>query len=289
MDFPKSVSGVGLVGGVFVDENPVLGTKGSLIPSAWGNAVTQEILAVLAAAGVAPVEGDNDQMAGAIASLIVAALGNVATPPQFDNDKSAVNSEFVQRALGNMSGFSSYSANAALPVSDAGKYIAVSGGTAFTLPGAGAVAIGTKFTVAVSGAAPSAITISIAGGGTISGINNNPSAPSMVMQQGTSCEFVLVASGVYAAINGSGLASLSANGYQKLANGLIIQWGTALASVAGSPVTFPISFPNQQFVVLAGGASGTGFIYSLGQGLSGFNFHVSAGATANHFWMAIGR
>lgn len=33
---PKSVPGVGLVGGKFVDENTATGQQGSLIPSVWG-------------------------------------------------------------------------------------------------------------------------------------------------------------------------------------------------------------------------------------------------------------
>lgn len=77
MDFPKSVPGVGLVGGQFVDENQTTGQVGSLIPSAWGNAVTQEILNLMAAGGEIPTEGQNDQMAKAVAKMIEA-----ATPDQ---------------------------------------------------------------------------------------------------------------------------------------------------------------------------------------------------------------
>lgn len=50
MDFPKSVTGAGLVNGRFVDENPVTGQQGSLITGAWGNQLTDEILNVLAEA-----------------------------------------------------------------------------------------------------------------------------------------------------------------------------------------------------------------------------------------------
>lgn len=40
-------------------------------------------------------------------------------------------------------------------------------------------------------------------------------------------------------------ASLSANGYQKLPSGLIIQWGTVTTSAsADQTVTFPLAFPN---------------------------------------------
>lgn len=69
MDFPKSVPGVGLVADRFVDENPVAGTPGSLIPAAWGNAVTLEILAVIQAAGLTPTEGNTAQLLAAIQAL----------------------------------------------------------------------------------------------------------------------------------------------------------------------------------------------------------------------------
>lgn len=69
MDFPKSVPGVGLVGGQFVDENPSIGQQGSLIPAAWGNAVTQELLAVIREAGIEPDEDQTDQLRMAIRSM----------------------------------------------------------------------------------------------------------------------------------------------------------------------------------------------------------------------------
>lgn len=66
MDFPKSVPSVGLVDGKFIDEDAIAGTPGSLIPSAWGNAVTQEILKVIQEAGLDPDEDDNAQLNAAI-------------------------------------------------------------------------------------------------------------------------------------------------------------------------------------------------------------------------------
>jgi hypothetical protein len=66
VDYPKSVPSVGLVNGKFVDENPVTGTPGSLIPAAWGNGVTQEILNVLVGAGIVPDENNNGQLREAI-------------------------------------------------------------------------------------------------------------------------------------------------------------------------------------------------------------------------------
>lgn len=72
MDYPKSVPGVGLVSGKFVNEDPISGLPGSLIPAEWGNAVTEEILRVILAAGIEPVEGLNDQLYKAIINLLTA-------------------------------------------------------------------------------------------------------------------------------------------------------------------------------------------------------------------------
>ncbi|UVM62579.1 carbohydrate-binding protein CenC [Pseudomonas sp. P9_35] len=69
MDYPKSVPSVGLVNGVFVDENPLAGTPGSLIPAKWGNSVTQELLTTIIEAGLVPAEDENNQLCQAIRTL----------------------------------------------------------------------------------------------------------------------------------------------------------------------------------------------------------------------------
>jgi hypothetical protein len=71
MDFPKSVPGVGLVNGKFVDEDEQTGQQGSLIPAKWGNDITTEILNVQAAAGIEADEGKADQLLAAIRALII--------------------------------------------------------------------------------------------------------------------------------------------------------------------------------------------------------------------------
>lgn len=73
MDYPKSIPSVGLVNGKFVDENPVAGTPGSLIPSAWGNSVTQEMLNVITAGGMVPAEADLSQLLKAMKLLMAKA------------------------------------------------------------------------------------------------------------------------------------------------------------------------------------------------------------------------
>lgn len=73
MDYPKNTPGVGLVNGKFVDENVVSGTPGSLIPATWGNSVTQELLAVITSAGLAPAEADNGQLLKAMQVIMAKA------------------------------------------------------------------------------------------------------------------------------------------------------------------------------------------------------------------------
>ncbi|WLG91607.1 phage tail protein [Pseudomonas cucumis] len=69
MDYPKSVPSAGLVNGKFVDENPLTGTPGSLIPADWGNGVTQEIVNVIKAGELTPDETKYDQLLQAIRSV----------------------------------------------------------------------------------------------------------------------------------------------------------------------------------------------------------------------------
>lgn len=66
MDFPKSVPGVGLVSGKFVDEDSSTGQVGSLIPAAWANAITDEMINAITAAGLAPDEDDKTQLRQAL-------------------------------------------------------------------------------------------------------------------------------------------------------------------------------------------------------------------------------
>lgn len=85
MDFPKSVPGVGLINGQFIDENTTTGQPGSLIPSVWGNSVTHEILSVLEAAGIKPDELKTNQLAEAISKIVAATSvkwENVANKPK---------------------------------------------------------------------------------------------------------------------------------------------------------------------------------------------------------------
>lgn len=78
MDYPKSVENVGLVDGKFVNEDPVTGTVGSLIPAEWGNSVTDELLGVISAAGLAADEASVSQLLQAIRLIIRAGAASYA-------------------------------------------------------------------------------------------------------------------------------------------------------------------------------------------------------------------
>lgn len=107
MDFPKSVPGVGLVDGVFVDENKVAGTPGSLIPAGWGNAVTKELLAVQAAAGLAPDENNLTQLLQAIrrvaSTYLKKAVGGAANVVLSETESQNAVIEFTGALAANIS------------------------------------------------------------------------------------------------------------------------------------------------------------------------------------------
>lgn len=85
---------MGLVDGKFVDEDVVAGTPGSLIPAQWGNAVTEEVLNVIEAAGIVPSESSNDQLVEAINQLISAGTAGPATEAVAGIAKIATTADF---------------------------------------------------------------------------------------------------------------------------------------------------------------------------------------------------
>ena len=91
-------------------------------------------------------------------------------------------------------------------------------------------------------------------------------------------------------------ALTSANGYQKMPSGLIVQWGFANNSASADvAVTFPIAFPNSVCsVVITADATGAGIFDAINsRTLTGFKFSSwiatgsRAGITGN-YWIATG-
>lgn len=168
------------------------------------------------------------------------------TAPQFDNDKSLATTEFVQRALGSFAGYATYAANTVLTASDVGKYVYANATTiTLTLPDATLLPGGSR--IYIQAAAMTTCTVRSINGN-ISGPNGNQvGSPNVVLGNGVSTEFVASGMG-WLAVGGSGLALLSATGYQRLSSGLIDQWGSvAVTDNAEVNVILPIAFPNAIF------------------------------------------
>lgn len=79
---------------------------------------------------------------------------------------------------------------------------------------------------------------------------------------------------------------LTANGYQKLPGGLIIQWGTVSA---GSSVTFPVAFPSACLSVVAQNISLTSTAWANGVGnITKTGFTSNMGSSSGIDYIAIG-
>jgi hypothetical protein len=183
------------------------------------------------------------------------------TPPQFDNDFSLINSEFLQRALGNMRGNTSASilANIALDAADAGRWWVVQVvGVTVTLPAFSGITgkvfyfkAGKDFTLAAAAG-------EIIYGATTAG------ATRVVKEN----EYIALlhhnAGGWHVVVNGFGAEAFSSllapNGYEKKPGGAIEQWGSfpvpasasgAVSAGAAWEFTLPTTFPGGAFQVVA--------------------------------------
>ncbi|MDD2047331.1 phage tail protein [Pseudomonas putida] len=171
------------------------------------------------------------------------------TPLQFDNDASLATTEFVQRALGNMSGYANLTGSAAITASLAGKYIIVSVPGTLTLPDPSTLPLGTMFTIEVIGSNATVTCVGVTAGA-FSGPNLGVAATSATVLDANVSQFVVVG-GQYRVFGGSGKAVLAVNGYQKMSSGLIIQWGLASGTVGALTATYPVAFPNAVLQLVA--------------------------------------
>jgi hypothetical protein len=270
VDYPKSIPNVGLVSGKFVDEDVVAGVVGSLIPSSWGNAVTDELRGVIVGAGITPDEADVSQVLKAIRQIIASWLtgsGSLATPSRFDNSTKVATTGFVQRALG---------------YCGQNIWCAGSANYAVTLPSVGSVATGSVLYFWSSN--PGTVTLNKSGTDNI--FLKSTSVNSITLGDGDSLYLVSNPAIGWIAFGGSKQigssasfsASASVNGYQRLPSGLIECRGKFTASStagAATPVTFPLGFTTVHSLVITADSSSASSVTAWYDSLagSGFNGH----------------
>ncbi|MHB2246441.1 phage tail protein [Pseudomonas fitomaticsae] len=193
------------------------------------------------------------------------------TQPQFDNSSKLATTEFVQRAAGSLAGYAVYTAHTVLTAADVGKYVYANAATiTLTLPDATLLPSGSRIYIQ-AGSMTTCTVRSI--NGNISGPNGNQAgSPNVVLGNGVATEFIAAGSS-WLAVGGSGLAFLSANGYQRYASGLIEQWGTVTVNDNIELfITLPIAFPNAVLGTVAGIAN---------SGIVGGGEFATAGARKN--------
>ena len=87
-------------------------------------------------------------------------------------------------------------------------------------------------------------------------------------------------------------SSIAADGYIRLPNGLILQWGdVSFSGVNTVSVSFGLAFPANIFSIQLTIAQAAGGTVSVGVGsptLSGFSFNASASITTTGYWFAVG-
>ncbi len=205
-----------------------------------------------------------------------------STPAQFDSSKLLVNSEFVQRALGNYSAYLPIGVNTALTAAHVGSIVFATSPSSIsiTLPPTAGIRAGSS--IKFFGNQAGLTVLPASGSITQSGV----ARASIALGANDTAEFMLTSAAGWYCVGGSaslGGASIfealfSQNGYQRNPSGLIEQWGVIPAIPANGSIliSFPIAFPVAAAgFSIAGGASGPG--------IPGVNcYNVSA--TQVRFW-----
>lgn len=299
MDFPKSVPGIGLVDGRFVDEDPAIGRIGSLIPAAWGNTLTEEVLNVLRAAGIEPDEASASQLLEAI--RIVASRGTTRLPG--DDSEYWATTAWVNRRGVQFSSLATYDLSTRLSADATGQFaiLTIPGGGTVTLPPASEFSAGAF--IGFRSNVPNQV-VAAAGDDTFNGSGGGLPVTSVTLNDGDNVYLVSNGAAQWLMIGGNAQLrytqsfshAIASNGYQKLPSGLIIQWGLNAAGTtsAGAAVTFPLAFPNACFQVIASDSGNQDYAYGCGTpSKNGFVLTggVAGGASYTNGaarWVAIG-
>ena len=296
---------------------PTAGNPQTAVPATkpgpwWYHMITEELRAVIAAAGITPSHTDVSQLSTAIRRLIdggdykasvrVATTANIALTGEQTIDGVAVVAGdrvlVMAQTAGAENGIYIAATGAWSRAEDAngagdltsGVLVPVESGTSdadtiWMLTTDGAITIGTT-----------ALTWQIKSG-------DASTARKGMVQLATSAEAqaltdalkALTPAALAAALQGAN-QNLAASGYQKLPGGLIIQWGTVATDSTGTvAATFPIAFPSAalQLVVTGsvGATSTVGVDAATYTGLTatGATFWVNNARTSTLSYMVIGK
>ncbi len=186
----------------------------------------------------------NPSMLGMTPSLL-------QSPAQFDKSTKLATTEFVQRALGNVSGCQPVYYSGTLTAAQLGQLLQVGGAQPLSLglPVSSSIVFGSRYMLYNASTYP--VTISAGSGDGLFAMGSGVTR-SCVLGPGDSAEITLQAAGVWVFSGSQQLqfssvfaAALSGDGWQRLPSGLIIQFQNVLSPVANGVRTtfnFPSAF-----------------------------------------------
>jgi hypothetical protein len=205
--------------------------------TAWLRAQFEALVSDFASLGIGDVGGLTDALAllAPKASPVFTGNPTAPTPAQFDADTSVATTEFVQRALGNLAGFTEINANVTLTAAQAGRYLQVNGARVVTLPPLSQLPEGATYHFRNDGTAP--WTLIAQAGELIHGHQTQTNA--VAMPSPISPFSVTKVAGAWhlrnaLAHDGGFASSLSNPGWQRLPSGLIRNFGTVTLGAVGN-------------------------------------------------------
>lgn len=190
----------------------------------------------------------------------------VSTAAQFSSSSSTVAStQFVKRSGVSYSGITEAGVGGSMDNSQVGGILRITSATGVTVVTPPVAPVDDGATVTVLNAGVGSVTLNPAASSTIVDVIGNTVTP--VVRQGES--IVLTKTGTSWRVTGgtyatsslpSFAASLTANGYQKLPSGMILQWATAASIAAGGTgsVTLPLAFPTGALFAIANTSASAG-------------------------------
>lgn len=206
------IDGPGHVGGAFVSEDLALGRAPTVVTPEWLNAVQSELLGPIVAAGISPSKESNLQLTQAIQFLAAQVASSALQAKGIGADLSVTN-----KYTGDLNA-----------LRDPGEYF-----YQMSNPNA------------PSGTANGVLKVWREGPQWVYQMAQEAAAGTVYVRKynnGTWTAWVRYLS------NEEFSSSATSGGWQRLASGMLVQWGTAAYNAtdgaAGTPVSYPIAFPN---------------------------------------------